>query len=254
MLKLFRSIRKGLLSENKLSKYLVYAFGEIILVVIGILIALAINNANQNRLLAKTEQIYLLGLKEEFWASKQKLAELITVNQDNIEAAKKLLSQGSETVSTLDEAGFSTLMYRAFSLDIAFNPNQSLLIEMVNSGNLKNISNPKLRSLLTNWLSTMDDIGRQERDLGIQRESVLDLFRRDENSLKTVLIQSGVYGELGLPKDNDLSSNLHLLHSREFENNLLMFLLTSIATEQAHYHPLMQNLDEIQALIEAELR
>jgi hypothetical protein len=55
MLKLFRKIRQNLLSENKFRKYLIYAIGEIILVVIGILMALQINTANQNRL--KEEQI-----------------------------------------------------------------------------------------------------------------------------------------------------------------------------------------------------
>ncbi|WP_375324001.1 DUF6090 family protein [Flagellimonas sp. GZD32] len=49
MIKFFRKIRLRLLSENKFSKYLVYAVGEIILVVIGILIALQINNWNEKR-------------------------------------------------------------------------------------------------------------------------------------------------------------------------------------------------------------
>lgn len=49
MLKFFRKIRQRLLTENKFSKYLIYAIGEIILVVIGILIALQINNWNEDR-------------------------------------------------------------------------------------------------------------------------------------------------------------------------------------------------------------
>ena len=49
MIKFFRKIRQKLLAENKISKYLIYAFGEIILVVIGILIALQINNWNEGR-------------------------------------------------------------------------------------------------------------------------------------------------------------------------------------------------------------
>ena len=49
MIKFFRSIRKSLLNEGKTSKYFKYAIGEIILVVIGILIALQINNWNENR-------------------------------------------------------------------------------------------------------------------------------------------------------------------------------------------------------------
>lgn len=49
MIKIFRKIRQKLLSENKFSKYLIYAIGEIILVVIGILIALQINNWNEKQ-------------------------------------------------------------------------------------------------------------------------------------------------------------------------------------------------------------
>ncbi|NND80487.1 MAG: hypothetical protein HKN53_11350 [Maribacter sp.] len=49
MFKFFRKIRKGLLTENRLGKYLLYAIGEIVLVVIGILIALNLNNQNQQR-------------------------------------------------------------------------------------------------------------------------------------------------------------------------------------------------------------
>ena len=54
MIKFFRKIRQKLLTENKFSKYLIYAIGEIILVVIGILIALSINNWNENRKLNDT--------------------------------------------------------------------------------------------------------------------------------------------------------------------------------------------------------
>ena len=49
MIKFFRKIRQQLLQENRFSKYLLYAIGEIVLVVIGILIALQINNWNENR-------------------------------------------------------------------------------------------------------------------------------------------------------------------------------------------------------------
>ena len=55
MIKLFRNIRKNLLAEGKSSRYLKYAIGEIILVVIGILIALQINNWNEHRKLKQIE-------------------------------------------------------------------------------------------------------------------------------------------------------------------------------------------------------
>ncbi|MEN8797665.1 MAG: DUF6090 family protein [Flavobacteriaceae bacterium] len=62
MLQFFRRIRKRLLIENQFSRYLLYAFGEILLVVIGILIALQINNWNENKKNHALEKNYLMGL------------------------------------------------------------------------------------------------------------------------------------------------------------------------------------------------
>jgi len=69
MIKFFRKIRYDLMDKNKTGKYLKYAIGEIVLVVIGILIALQINNANENRKITETKKEYyrqiLLDLDKE---------------------------------------------------------------------------------------------------------------------------------------------------------------------------------------------
>ena len=65
MLKFFRKIRQNLLMENKTGKYFKYAIGEIVLVVIGILIALSINNWNENRKDNSTGKQYLRSIKED---------------------------------------------------------------------------------------------------------------------------------------------------------------------------------------------
>ncbi|PTM11589.1 MAG: hypothetical protein DA407_01180 [Bacteroidetes bacterium] len=65
MIKFFRRIRYDLMNQNKTSKYFKYAIGEIVLVVIGILIALQINNWNENRKDSIKEQQYLSNLKKE---------------------------------------------------------------------------------------------------------------------------------------------------------------------------------------------
>lgn len=59
MIKFFRKIRYDLMTQNKTSKYFKYAIGEIVLVVIGILIALQINNANERRK-ARQQEITIL--------------------------------------------------------------------------------------------------------------------------------------------------------------------------------------------------
>lgn len=73
MIKFFRQIRLRLIAENRLSKYLLYAIGEILLVVIGILLALQINNWNENR---KLRSIEIKTLKELRSDLKQTLGDI----------------------------------------------------------------------------------------------------------------------------------------------------------------------------------
>lgn len=65
MIKFFRKIRQNMIKENKVSKYMLYAVGEIVLVVIGILIALSINNWNEKRNDNKISQVYLKGITND---------------------------------------------------------------------------------------------------------------------------------------------------------------------------------------------
>ncbi len=99
MIKFFRHIRQRLLTENKFSKYLLYALGEIILVVIGILIALQINNWNESQKINEKEisiakELYvelnenLISIKDQLklWENRDaKISEVITLTEsDNV--------------------------------------------------------------------------------------------------------------------------------------------------------------------------
>ena len=254
MLRFFRKIRRNLIAEGRFSKYLIYAIGEIALVVIGILIALAINNWNENRIIEKREQFYLAGLKDEFEQNKIKLQNLIEVNRLNYQNSKKIASLIGNSEELKDEESLSEMLFNSFSYEIAYNPNNSLLIELINSGRLKDISNPELRKHLTTWDSFIQSIRNQENTLKTQRDEVLDLFRGNDASIRTSLDQTGVSTkEMGLKKSNEDYSNLELIQSREFENNLMIFILTGIATETSHYVPLMQEIDTILSLINTEI-
>ncbi len=253
MLKFFRKIRKELIAEKKVSNYLLYAVGEIVLVVIGILIALAINNANEDSIKNKKEQAYLVGLKSEFGISKLKLEELIRVNKVSYKAAQGIvhLMDNEENPS---EKELSKLFIDAFASDIFFNPNNSLLFEMINSGSLKDISNDTLRIKLTNWVATLDDITNQERFLGEQRTNIVDWFRTEGYSIRTILDHTGMSSQLGIQKEKEPTSNLSVLKSIAFENNILLFIITSQSTETEHYDPLMKSLDDILSLLNTEIK
>ncbi|MAO18406.1 hypothetical protein LDL77_12150 [Flagellimonas marinaquae] len=251
MLKFFRNIRKQFIEEKKISNYLLYAVGEIVLVVIGILIALAIDNANELSIKKEKEQIYLMGLKDEFQTSKLKLQELMRVNRASYEAAKDIVHLMDQEENP-PEKQLSKLFIDAFASDIFFNPNNSLLFEMINSGSLKDITNDTLRIRLTNWVATIDDIANQEKFLGEQRTNIVDWFRTEGHSIRTILENTGMSAQLGIQKQQKPISNLSSLKSVDFENNILLFIITSQSTTE-HYTVLMEGLDNILKLLEAEI-
>jgi len=85
MIKFFRKIRQKTLTENKFSKYLIYAIGEIVLVVIGILIALSINNWNGIQKKEKLKVSYKISLINDLSLDILKLNELIAKNYIELE-------------------------------------------------------------------------------------------------------------------------------------------------------------------------
>ena len=88
-----------MLVENKFSKYLIYAIGEIILVVIGILIALSINNWNEKNKNRKQESQILLQLKEEYQENLTELDLKISMRKEMLDASTRLLAYYDNTES-----------------------------------------------------------------------------------------------------------------------------------------------------------
>jgi len=254
MFTLMRNLRRNLLESNSIGKYFLYALGEVVLIVLGILAALWIDNWNQERQEAKREQFYLSGLREEFQVSLLKLDTLIAVNRRNYQTSEELLKRIPEATSTEDEETLSGLLIEALSYGISYNPNYSLLKELISSGRMQILSNSELRKRLTSWESIVESIHQQEDGLRQQQELTKDLFRSSDGSIRTILIQTGTPLEAMTLKDGgDLHSNLPLLKSREFENNLLLYTLSAITTETVHYQPLRAEIETILELIESGL-
>ncbi len=93
MISLFRKIRQQLLQENKVTRYLTYAIGEIFLVVIGILIALQINTWNESRKTKKFEQEILFLIDQNLQQDSVLLAEELFKAKNALELTDRLLEQ-----------------------------------------------------------------------------------------------------------------------------------------------------------------
>lgn len=90
MIKFFRNIRQNLLSKNKFSKYLTYAIGEIVLVVIGILIALSINNWNNDKKDKQAELKYLNQIRKSLQENNLILKERIVNDEKTLKFGDQL--------------------------------------------------------------------------------------------------------------------------------------------------------------------
>ena len=93
MIKLFRRIRQRLLTENRFSKYLLYAVGEIVLVVIGILIALQVNNWNNSNRQKLIEREILSGIREDIVNDTTDISRAIGFYEGHIERATAILDE-----------------------------------------------------------------------------------------------------------------------------------------------------------------
>ena len=91
MIHFFRRIRQGLLSQNRFSKYLLYAIGEILLVVIGILIALSINTWNENRITKQKEKNTLTQLVQNLNSNLNQFNSNIEYENDKINSLNILI-------------------------------------------------------------------------------------------------------------------------------------------------------------------
>ncbi len=91
MLRFFRRIRKGLIDSFSTRKYLLYAVGEILLVMIGILLALQVNNWNENRKDLKKEQLILQNLEKNLVFNLRELNQTFESTKTGYNASLQLL-------------------------------------------------------------------------------------------------------------------------------------------------------------------
>jgi hypothetical protein len=170
MIKFFRKIRQNLLSEGKTGKYLKYAIGEIILVVIGILIALQINNWNEHRKTRKLEAQIYTELKSDLLQTRNDIKETIAKHKEIFKSSQQLITD------IYDKKPNSKSIYESLtssSAEFQIIPKTSAFENLKNSG-LNTLSNDSLRSAITNLfqldLTRLDDeLGMKQADFNISK-------------------------------------------------------------------------------------
>lgn len=216
MIRRFATLRRKLLSENRFTRYLSYAMGEIVLVVIGILIALQINNWNDARKDRARELEYLHNIRDDISTNIAQMDDYLQTRTEEIAAAQRILTHFNgrpiEDASAFNADTISVYNWKRFYLS------DNTYQELLGSGNFALLSNPRIKD-------GMLDIEAMYRKLKGEE----DHFRFDSETL----LYKPVYATTDLdPMMQDYS--FRMSHGQEGRANAL---------RPEDFAPLLDNLE-----------
>lgn len=209
MIGFFRRIRKKLADDNQFLKYSRYAIGEIVLVVIGILIALNINNWNSKRIQNQKEEILLTALNKEFKANKKQLDSILYKHVSAMKSNTNLISR--LPIEDVQKENLDSLTYHLWNhtTTYTFNPSSGVTNSIMNSSSIDIISNKELRQLLVGWNDLLfdyqeEEVGGRENYQRHLKQYEIKHFRFNQDDMLT-----------------DARVDLNFLTSLEFDNYVL---------------------------------
>ncbi len=155
MLRFFRQIRQKLLTENKVTRYSLYAIGEIFLVVIGILIALQVNTWNDARKAEHLEQDYYCRLLEDIYLDEQQVIEQIEVVKERLKAANQALRLlTSNNPKKMEVALEINDAIKAIYTD--FKANDAAFVDLKSGANLNIIKDKSVIRAMNNYFNKVE--------------------------------------------------------------------------------------------------
>lgn len=232
MLRFFRQLRKSLMEKNKTRSYFFYAIGEIALVMIGILLALQVNNWNEGRKLQEQEQYLLTELKKEFLLNHRLLEASYDVNKSGMESSWDLINTlANNNPSTINYQQLDTLAYNIIYDFNEFDPTSGVIDDIINSGKLEVIQNDSLRYILSQWSGQLIDL---DQDNDFRNEyfihRVLPAMTENFPIANTLVIQDGTADAEELISNVSYSKNGY---SQEiFKNRNLESIIAMHASNQ----------------------
>ncbi|HSR61035.1 MAG TPA: DUF6090 family protein [Robiginitalea sp.] len=250
MLKYLRQFRQRLLAKNQTGKYLLYAGGEIILVVIGILIALQINNWNEERLAREQESIYYCKIKEDLELDRNSLVGILEDNHKRTEIGKKLLLKLHQTPKDK-----SVIMddYLSAVRSNVFYPNNSAITDITSSGKLWLLQDGKLKEQILRYYTDMDNF------LSIvhkNQSEVTDRIFQYDNALEFGAHQTFYREEFGeelmaLLPDVNWQRDKESPYFKKFEEHIAIAVIIAarekqvLSTLQARIEQILPSLDQV---------
>ena len=201
MLKLFRNIRQTLIMENKTSKYLKYAIGEIVLVVIGILIALQINNWNEARKKNQKEAVLIKNIVEDLYIDAAYIDQALGELDEQLGVVDQLIASVLDGNTILDYSSMGLVRYSS-----DFRPKT----QRNHTEAVSNLEKDATRKLLQNYFIKEDQVN----DIFLEYEAII------HNEIRPYMRESGMHNLNSLyTRGNSLQID-RMLHPQILEAQL----------------------------------
>lgn len=245
MLAFFRKIRKNLISENKLTKYFFYALGEIVLVVIGILIALKINNWNTNEISHQKELSYLQEIRDNLEQDFKRIDSVLAFNHDKVPVVNGMMQIFSESLTNDERVALFNTYSTPFTWYEIFVPQRTAFNNMVAAETIDLVQDRELRKALISYYEYDYTGSVQFRVRQMNRRIVDKAFpkfftRENTKSLLGLSTELPTNSELTIHKEQWLLSELYgLIYILSLQNQGLL--------------EFKQNIEELVLLIDETL-
>ncbi len=232
-MKLFKKIRQTLIKEGNLKRYLLYAVGEILLVMIGISLAFQVNNWKDNRIKNNTEITYYQNIRDQIIDDKELIQSQMNFNNHfmaQFKYANKIIETNDRT--KMDTLG---LIIRNLTQYSDFDRQGNIYETMVNSGQINLLQNHNI----VNGIRELE-----ERYIYINR---MESIHYDAMMNHVVLVLNPVLkyttGEIKKPGD---------VYTYEFQN-LIIILIQVMEEKDRTYSDAINEIEKITTLIDEEL-
>ena len=214
MLAFFRKIRKSLLSENKLTKYFFYALGEIVLVVIGILIALQINEWNNAKKSHEKELVYLDEIRVNLQQDIANIDNVLRFNESKIPIIQGMMQIFSDTLTNSERVEVFNAFSKPFTNYEVFSPQRTAFTNMIEAETIDLVRERELRKALINYYEFDYAGGVQYRVRQMNRRIIDKAYpefftRENAKALLNISTVLSTNEELNIHKDKWLLSEFY---------------------------------------------
>lgn len=250
MINLFRNIRQNLLKQNRISKYAMYAVGEIFLVMIGILLALQFNNWNTEKSNQVKEVWYLNNIAEDMEYQRASLLDMKTLYTKSIKHGKSILRSYNQYKNFRKIDSFNEKL-NVLSISQSFPNINNAYREMISSGQLSLIEDKELSTDIIDYYLFSEDC-----DLDITND-IENVFYKEIYPVISNLSQVSLTSlEMDLDDENllDVDTELERHIFKKLENldvklSFLNAVKTNILIQDYHLIMVEETLDIMDSLI-----